>query len=70
MKQLILTTIGLATLSLTAALATDTNTSKEGEAPAEPKSVYGFTMKDIDGKDVKLADYKGKVCLIVNVASR
>jgi glutathione peroxidase len=29
-----------------------------------------FTMKSIDGKDVKLADYQGKVILVVNVASR
>ena len=29
-----------------------------------------FTMKDIDGKDVNLADYKGKVVMIVNVASK
>jgi glutathione peroxidase len=34
------------------------------------KSVLGFTMKDIDGKDVKLADYEGDVLLIVNTASR
>jgi glutathione peroxidase len=27
-------------------------------------------MKSIDGKDVKLADYKGKVILFVNVASQ
>ena len=29
-----------------------------------------YTMKDIDGKDVNLADYKGKVVLMVNVASK
>jgi glutathione peroxidase len=28
-----------------------------------------FTMKDIDGKDVKLGDFKGKVVMFVNVAS-
>ena len=33
------------------------------------KSVYDFTVKDIDGKVVSLADYKGKVLLVVNVAS-
>jgi glutathione peroxidase len=33
------------------------------------KSVYDFTMKDIDGKSVPLSNYKGKVLLIVNVAS-
>ncbi len=35
-----------------------------------PKSVHDFTMKDIDGKDVSLKEYKGKVTLIVNVASK
>jgi glutathione peroxidase len=33
------------------------------------KTIYDFKMKDIDGKEVSLADYKGKVVLIVNVAS-
>lgn len=32
-------------------------------------SLYDFTMKDIDGNNVKLSDYKGKTVLIVNVAS-
>ncbi len=34
------------------------------------ESVHDFTVKNIDGKDVKLSDYKGKVLLIVNVASK
>lgn len=33
------------------------------------KTVYDFTVKDIDGKSVALSQYKGKVLLIVNVAS-
>lgn len=33
-------------------------------------TVYDFTVKDIDGNDVSLADYKGKVLLIVNTASK
>lgn len=33
-------------------------------------SVYDFKMKDIDGKDVKLKQYKGKVVMIVNTASK
>jgi glutathione peroxidase len=37
-------------------------------APAS-KTIYDFNMKDIDGKQVSLADYKGKVVMIVNVAS-
>ncbi len=33
-------------------------------------SVYDYKVKDIEGKDVDLSDYKDKVLLIVNVASR
>jgi len=32
--------------------------------------LYSFTLNSIDGKPAPLADYKGKVILIVNVASR
>ncbi len=34
------------------------------------ESIYDFEVKDLDGKPVKLADYKGKVLLVVNIASR
>ena len=34
------------------------------------RSIYEFNMKDIDGKQVNLADFRGKVVLVVNVASR
>lgn len=37
-------------------------------APAN--SIYDFSMKTIDGKPAHLADYKGKVVLLVNVASQ
>jgi glutathione peroxidase len=39
-------------------------------APPPEKSVYDFTMKNIDGQDIKLDAYKGKVVMIVNVASK
>lgn len=32
-------------------------------------SIYEFKMKSIDGKEVDLSEYKGKVLLVVNVAS-
>ena len=35
---------------------------------AEP--IYDIKLKDIDGKDTTLTAYKGKVLLIVNVASK
>ncbi|XP_077238162.1 putative phospholipid hydroperoxide glutathione peroxidase [Tasmannia lanceolata] len=37
---------------------------------ATEKSLYDFTVKDIDEKDVSLSKFKGKVLLIVNVASK
>jgi len=33
-------------------------------------SIYDFTIKDIDGNDVGLATFKGKVVMVVNVASK
>jgi glutathione peroxidase len=33
-------------------------------------SIHGIAVKDIDGKDTTLGAYKGKVLLIVNVASK
>jgi glutathione peroxidase len=35
-----------------------------------PTSVLDFHVKDIEGKDVDLAKYKGKVLMIVNTASQ
>lgn len=32
-------------------------------------SIYDFTVKDAEGKDVNLGEYKGKVLLIVNTAT-
>ena len=53
------------------------NQNKKTAAVAEPEPVaeqtsgiYDITVKDIDGSDVSLANYKGKVLLIVNVASK
>lgn len=33
-------------------------------------SIYDFSVKDIDGKEILLSKYKNKVLLIVNVASK
>ena len=37
---------------------------------AQSKSIYDFTMKSIDGGQVSLGSYGGKVVLLVNVASK
>ena len=33
-------------------------------------SIYDFSFKDISGKDVSVADFKGRVILLVNTASK
>jgi len=38
--------------------------------PTKASSIYEFSAKTIDGEDVSLDKYKGKVCIIVNVASK
>ncbi|MCU0315935.1 MAG: glutathione peroxidase [Fimbriimonadaceae bacterium] len=37
---------------------------------AKAKSIYDFTMTDIDGKETPLKKFEGKVVMIVNTASR
>lgn len=49
----------LASLLMTASIAT-----------ATAASLYTIPLKDIDGKDTSLANHKGKVMLLVNVASK
>ena len=34
------------------------------------KSVYDFSFKTIDGKEIKLSKFKGKKILIVNTSSK
>ena len=45
-------------------------TGGRGEADLNATSIYDFTMTDINGKAVSMADFKGKLLLIVNVASK
>lgn len=40
------------------------------DATSHPSTVLDFTLKDIDGKNVDLTRYSGKVVLLVNVASK
>ncbi len=56
----------IALISLSVLLASP---ARAGGADS-PKSIYDFTVKNIDGKDVKLTDYSGKVLMIVNLASQ
>ncbi len=43
---------------------------KKFDLDSHDASIYDFSVRDIEGKEVHLSDFKGKVLLIVNVASR
>jgi glutathione peroxidase len=58
--------VAVSTLALFFVKAKDSKTDGKGTA----KSVYDFTLKNAKGQDVKLSDYRGKVVMLVNVASK
>ncbi|RYR17767.1 hypothetical protein Ahy_B03g062450 [Arachis hypogaea] len=57
-------------LSLAFFLYSHSHPSPSSMAQESSKSIYDFTVKDINGNDVSLNQYTGKVLLIVNVASQ
>src|SRR5438128_7797359 len=61
-----LAVVGAAVLSIAALSRANDKT----ETATVANSVYEFTHKSIDGKEASLAKYRGKVLLLVNVASR
>jgi glutathione peroxidase len=52
------------------AIVKDPTTKPAAGSIAQPAGPLDFAVKDIDGKDVNLSDYRGKVVMIVNVASK
>src|SRR5918997_3104181 len=58
--------VAVSSLALFFVKAKDSKTDGKGTA----KSVYDFTLKNAKGQDVKLSDYRGKVVMLVNVASK
>ena len=67
----------LAAVALMMATGCNNPNNKTAQVTPEPEPVveqtsgiYDITVKDMDGSDVSLANYKGKVLLIVNVASK
>lgn len=65
-----------AVLAAAVGVATVIKTAKADSTPdpnptvKNATSVYDFTVKSLEGKDVDLSKYKGKVLLIVNTASK
>ena len=67
----------LAAVALMMATGCNNQNNKTAQEVSKPEPVveqtsgfYDITVKDMDGNDVSLANYKGKVLLIVNVASK
>ena len=69
MKPIVFALAAAATLGL-AFTTTRPTPMQPTETAANPGTVYDYTVKTIDGKDVKLSKYKGKKILIVNTASK
>ena len=71
MKAKLITAVAL-TLVGAAILAVSLSSRANGALDSGKKmnSIYDFTLKDIDHKEVNLGQYRGKVVLVVNVASR
>lgn len=70
----VLSALLLAASALAAPVGPPVRADEEGKKKVDPakaaKSVLDFKVKDIDGKDVDLAKYKGHVIMVVNVASK
>jgi glutathione peroxidase len=60
----------LLTIILALAFMTFANFGQKGKTPGETGNIYGFKVDDIRGREVNLEDYKGKVVMIVNTASK
>jgi glutathione peroxidase len=70
-KKITLLAIAILIVTSAALALTRFNKSAANESvKMTEKSVLEFTMKNIDGKDVKMDEYRGKVLMIVNVASK
>lgn len=68
MKKTIIHTSYVLALALLLFLS-QTDAENKSEGNNLNNNIQNITVRDIDGKEVKLSDYKGKVLLIVNVAS-
>jgi glutathione peroxidase len=66
--------VALAAVTSVAAISASTRRSEKSKAPRAgspaARSIHEFRVRDIHGREVSLADYKGRTVLIVNTASR
>ena len=64
------TGIIVATMVLLLVRAMKANDGSNGVGKGTAKTVYDFTLKNSKGRDVKLEEFRGKVVMLVNVASK
>lgn len=69
-KIMTLVMAGVMLFTASTLIAEKDDSKKDDKKKETPTSVVEFEVKDIDGKDTKLSKYKGKVWLMVNVASK
>lgn len=62
--------IAVSTVALLLVKAAGANEGANGVGKGRAKSVYDFTLKDSKGRDVKLEEFRGRVVMLVNVASK
>ena len=60
----------LLSLAVSAVSVATLTTASASGGKAMSRTIHEFKVKTIDGKDVSLAEYKGKVVLVVNTASK
>ena len=71
MKFIFLTAIAfLFTFGCASNNTAQTNSSDMTAKTMKDSTIYDFTMTDINGKQVSLGDYKDKIVMIVNTASK
>ncbi len=57
-------------LAMVVALAAAARAAESASTPSQTPPALNFRMKTLQGKEVPLATYRGKVLLVVNVASK
>jgi glutathione peroxidase len=73
MNSVVLCIAAIVALGFTVSLGAEPTTQPTTQPSVDPTSaapVFRFTMKSLGGSDVNLAQYQGKVVLIVNTASK
>jgi len=69
-KPLIVVLAAIVIIAAAIAYGTGLIRNPSPSTPPAKTSIFQFTMKDIDGKDVDLSTYRGRAIMIVNVASK